>query len=343
MNRFATVIAVAAIALPLAIAADTTELADRAVAFLAALDDAEHGDVTWAFAEAERQDIHYAPINLDGLRHGDLGKAAYALGENVLAATLSARGLAKVRAIRLLERDIRENETVLFRLFGLRDPGRYFWALFGDPSTTAPWGYRYEGHHLSINVTAVPGSPPVTTPLFLGAQPRDVPNGMPSAGVAVLGEEERLARALYASLDDAQRAAATLAYRTDRGHMIGQVATLESPAPTGLARGSMSRAQRVTLDAFLDYFAGFWNEEIAAARRADIEAAREGLHFAFVAADDPAFAFYIRVSGPGLLLEIDNTEGGDHVHAVWHQPAADFGIDLLARHLEAFHGIALRR
>ena len=40
MNRFVTVIAVAAIALPLAIAADTTDLADRAVAFLAALDDA---------------------------------------------------------------------------------------------------------------------------------------------------------------------------------------------------------------------------------------------------------------------------------------------------------------
>lgn len=343
MNRFVTVIAVAALALPLATAADTTELDERARAFLAALDDDERDDATWAFAEAERQDIHYAPISLDGLRHGDLGETAHGLGEDLLAATLSARGLEKVRAIRLLERDIRENETVLLRPFGLRDPGRYFWALFGDPSTTAPWGYRYEGHHLSINVAAVPGSSPATTPLFLGAQPRLVPEGMPSAGVAALGEEERLARELYASLDDAQRVAATLAYQAGRGHMIGQVATLASPPPIGLARVSMTDEQRATLDAFLDYFAGFWNEEIAAARRADIDAAREGLHFAFVAADDPAFAFYTRVSGPGLLLEIDNTEGGDHVHAVWHQPTADFGIDLLARHLEAFHGIALRR
>ena len=343
MNRFVTVIAVAVLALPPATMADPAELDERARAFLAALDDDERDDATWAFAEAERQDIHYAPINLDGLRHGDLGEAAYALAEDVLAATLSARGLAKVRAIRLLERDIRENETVLLRPLGLRDPGRYFWALFGDPSATDPWGYRYEGHHLSINIAAVPGSPPATTPLFLGAQPRDVPEGMPSAGVAALGEEERLARALYASLDDAQRATATLAYRGDRGHMIGQVATLELPAPIGLARTSMTVAQRATLDAFLDHFAGFWNEEIAAARRGDIEASREGLHFAFVAASEPAFAFYTRVSGPGLLLEIDNTEGGDHVHAVWHHPAADFGIDLLARHLEEFHGIALRR
>jgi hypothetical protein len=51
----------------------------------------------------------------------------------------------------------------------------------------------------------------------------------------------------------------------------------------------------------------------------------------------------MRVSGPGLLIEIDNTEGGDHVHAVWHRPGADFGDDLLARHLRTAHGVTMVR
>jgi len=34
-----------------------------------------------------------------------------------------------------------------------RDPGRYYVALFGEPAATAPWGFRYEGHHLSVNLT----------------------------------------------------------------------------------------------------------------------------------------------------------------------------------------------
>ena len=75
----------------------------------------------------------------------------------------------------------------------------------------------------------------------------------------------------------------------------------------------------------------------------EIESAREGLHFAFVAVDDPPFSFYVRVSGPGVLIEIDNTEGGDHLHAVWHRPGADFGEDLLAAHLERDHAVVAQR
>ena len=29
-------------------------------------------------------------------------------------------------------------------------------ALFGEPDRKSPWGYRYEGHHLSLNVTVTP-------------------------------------------------------------------------------------------------------------------------------------------------------------------------------------------
>ena len=325
--------------LPLSVSADTQGLVDRALAFLAALDDEQRDEATWGFGDAERVDIHYAPLRLDGLRHGTLDGAAHDAGEALLKSVLSDDGHRTVSAIRLLERDVREQESVLMRPLGLRDPGRYFFAFFGTPSTAEPWAFRYEGHHLSINVTAVPGAEPVSTPLFLGAQPRVVPDGLPSAGVAALGEEERLARALYAALDPDQRAIATLPYADDRGHMIGQVPRIASPEPIGLARSAMRPAAQALLDGLLDRFAGLWNDEIASARRRDIALAREGVHFAHVESNEPANAFYTRVSGAGLLIEIDNTEGGDHVHVVWHRPGADFGDDLLSRHLAAAHGV----
>ncbi|MDE0422954.1 MAG: DUF3500 domain-containing protein [Gammaproteobacteria bacterium] len=318
-------------------------LADRAGGFLGAMDAQQREAGTWAFTDRERLDIHYAPIDLEGVRHGELSDTAKRAGESLLAAVLSARGHEKTRAIRQLELDIRQLESGRSGVEEFRDPDRYYWAVFGEPAVDAAWGFRFEGHHLSLNVTATPGQPAATLPLFLGAQPRLVPEGMPSAGVAVLGEEERLARELYESLDESQRAAATLAYKRDRGHMLGQVSTLRDPASVGLPRRDMNDDQRALLDAFLAEFAGLWCAEIKAARLEEIDAAREGLHFAFVAADHPPFSFYVRVAGPGVLIEIDNTAGGDHLHAVWHRPGADFGEDLLAAHLERHHGVLARR
>ena len=105
----------------------------------------------------------------------------------------------------------------------------------------------------------------------------------------------------------------------------------------------MTDAQRRLLDALLDRFAGFWGGELASRRRDEIRAAQGDLHFAHVEAAEPPNAFYTRISATELLIEIDNTQGGDHVHAVWHDPRGDFGEDLLARHLEDHHRVVLVR
>jgi len=322
-----------------------SQRAQAATALLASLPADQRDDATWPFGDSERSDIRYAPIWLDGVRDDALSPSSQQLTDELLAASLSPAGRERVELIRELERAVLALERERWWGFAtrwLRDPGRYLWAFFGEPGQ-GPWAFRLEGHHLSLHLTEVPGRAPASTPLFLGARPRVVPEGLPAAGSAALGEEERLARELYASLDPEQRAAATLPYAGDRDHLLGQVARLEDPEPVGIRRADLRRDQRELLDAFLDRFAALWAEPIAAARRAEIAAAREHLRFAHVEADDPPHAFYTRVSGPGLLLEIDNTTDGDHVHAVWHRPGSDFGDDLLARHLRRHHGVALGR
>jgi hypothetical protein len=346
MSMLSAALAALLLAPPVLARADSgAGLAEPASSFLASLTESERRDATWGFESAERGDVHFAPFGMDGVRLGELPDASRELGEALLAATLSPSGYARVQTIRDLERDVLAIESERFFGFAtrwMRDPGRYFWAFFGEPANDRSWAFRLEGHHLSLHVTSVPGSPPATTPLFLGAQPRVVPEGLPSAGAAALGEEERLARALYASLDPVQRSAATLPYQDDRGHMLGQVARLEGPVPVGVARSALRAPQRRLLDGLVDSFAGLFSASIAAARREEV-ARQQDLYFAHVESEDPAHAYYTRVSGPGLLIEIDNTTDGDHVHAVWHRPGGDFADDLLAQHWEREHGVALVR
>jgi hypothetical protein len=45
---------------------------------------------------------------------------------------------------------------------------------FGLPSKTGKWGWRVEGHHLSLNSTIVNGHLFSTAPHFLGANPAKV-------------------------------------------------------------------------------------------------------------------------------------------------------------------------
>ena len=85
-----------------------------------------------------------------------------------------------------------------------RDPGLYFTSVFGTPSSTAPWAWRFEGHHLSLNVTQLPGQPPSVGPVFFGANPATVPSGV-EAGFRLLAGEEDLARELVSLLPEERR------------------------------------------------------------------------------------------------------------------------------------------
>jgi hypothetical protein len=96
---------------------------------------------------------------------------------------------------------LREIET-----FGLlRDPEKYFLVFFGDARRKPPWGWRFEGHHLSLNFT-LRGDAVATTPSFFGANPAEVRRGRRRA-CACLADEEDEARKLLGMLDAGQRRA----------------------------------------------------------------------------------------------------------------------------------------
>jgi glyoxylase-like metal-dependent hydrolase (beta-lactamase superfamily II) len=315
----------------LGVAVDMSEAARR---FLSALAPAQRARATFPVDGAERLRWHYVPQPRPGLALKELDDAQRALAYGLLSTALSRRGLVKASGIMALEEVLRRNEHS-----AERDAGAYFLSVFGEPSTSSTWGFRFEGHHLSLHLTLVDGVRLVEAPVFLGASPSQVGSGV-LAGTRVLGREEDLGFRLLASLDDAQRKRAVYQATAPADILTGPGAALR-PLP-GLPADRMSPAQRPLLDAILDEVTGNLPRELADRERARIAAvAAAELVFTWAGGSASGQPHYYRVAAPSFVYELDNTQAGaTHVHTVWHvrDPAGgDFGVDLLRQHHALAH------
>jgi len=326
-------------------------LTQRARDFIAGLDDEQRREAVYAFDDDERFDLRLAPLRLEGLRVDQMTDSQWAELESLLSGVLSPSGLGKMNTIRSLEREVAEAEGGLFGFVmdRIRDPKRYFLAVFGEPRPETPWGMRFDGHHLSLNWTAVPGEALSVTPLFLGGQPRVVPEGLDRAGLRVLVDEEERAVLLINGLSDGERSAARIPFggggAFSRPMSVAGEKRLAPKPPVGLPAGSMSREARIRSNDVIESVLDNFVPEIADRYRARVAAQGETIHFAYATPDAFSRAplragtpLYYRIQGSGFLIEYDNTsEEADHIHLVWREFDGDFGRDVLAEHLEAHH------
>ncbi len=326
-------------------------LGDAMARWAATLDEEQRDRARYAFVDEERFDLRLAPMGLEGLRIDEMSEAQWQLLHTALGRVLSEEGLSKVDTIRSLEREVAELDNWFLGLVmgDFRNPKRYFLALFGEPSGEQVWGMRFDGHHLSLNWTAVPGAPLSLTPLVLGGQPREVSEGLERAGLRVLASEEDRAVALVRSLSPEQRSAAAIpfggggAYR--RPMFVGDDPELSLAAPAGIARTALGPEQRSLLDALVDVYLANFARPLADRHREHMQAEAQSVHFAYAAGEksetrglrtgDP---FYYRIQSESFLIEFDDTSAAaDHVHVVWREIRADYGRDALAEHYRAHH------
>jgi hypothetical protein len=206
--------------------------------------------------------------------------------------------------------------------------------IFGPPSKDAPWGWRFEGHHLSLNYTSVTDEL-AATPAFFGANPAEVPRG-DRKGWRLLAAEEDRARALLGLLDDAQRAQAVIATAAPRDVITGADRHARLERFEGLPASAMTPAQRDTLLRLVEEYVHNMPPDVAAAQWAKMEeAGLDKLHFAWAGSARRGEGHYYRIHGPTLLIEYDNTQNdANHVHSVWRDLDDDFGEDLLRKHYD---------
>jgi Protein of unknown function (DUF3500) len=309
-------------------------MAQAASAFLAALDAGKQRRAAFAFADAERLNWHYVPRRRQGLPFKDMPAPARAATHELLKSALSAVGYEKAVNIIRLEAVLRQLESLGF----FRDPENYYVSIFGAPGTAGPWGWRLEGHHLSLNFTVVPGRPVAVTPAFMGANPASVPSG-PLQGLRTLKDEQDLGLALAQSLDPSLRPRLVIATSSLGDIVSGPRRTESLKAPAGLGLGDMSPEQRALAMRLIETYARNMRAEIAEHElRAIRDAGLERIHFAWAGPIDPARPHYYRLHGPTVLIEYDNTQNdANHIHSVWHDPRNSFGADLLRAHYLTGH------
>jgi len=308
--------------------------ASAANAFLAALPADLRKSASFPLDSPERTQWYFVPRERVGVSLLKLDDKQSELLGPLLASALSPEGLLEARGVLKHENILRRVETEAGVDATRRDPGLYYTSVFGKPQAAAPWAWRFEGHHLSINVTEMPGAPPTVAPVFIGANPARVLTG-PQTGYRLLAAEEDLGRELVTLLSDEHRKIAVI-----NGTAPGEILTGNDPKVRpleleGLAAASMSEAEQQALHRLVDLYLGRLAPEYAKDARARLDRAGFGkVRFAWAGGLESGKKHYYRVHGPTLLIEYDNTQNdANHVHTVYRDLDHDFGGDALRRHL----------
>lgn len=306
-------------------------IADAADAFLGSLTPELSKKALFTFDNPNRVSWEFLPqtmIGRKGVKLTDLTDKQKQLAYELLESSLSAGGYEKLSNIIDLER-------VLLELTGsdMRVPEYYSVAIFGKPSASANWGWRFEGHHISLNITVVDGDIIATAPRFLGSNPAEVAEG-DRKGLRALGHEEDLGRKLLKSMD-AKQVKKVIFQEVPFPEIVTNRATEVRPLrPVGLQASKMGEDQKAILRQLIEAYAHTMPKELADKRMAKIEAAGfDKIRFGWAGGTERGDAHYYRVQGPSFLIEYDNVQNNaNHAHTVWRDFDRDFGKDLLKDH-----------
>ena len=309
-----------------------------AEAFVASLDDDRKSKAMFDINAEHRFDWHYIPKTREGLSLKVMTTEQRLAAHGLLRAALSERGYLQVQGVMLLEKVLHGIESKGGKNADRRDWENYFVSIFGTPGHDEAWAWRFEGHHLSLSFTSASDELVATTPAFFGSNPAEVREG-PLTGLKVLAGEEELARDFMATLGDAQRKIAHIKDKAPREILSKANRDVKSGELTGIAYGDLKPAQQAALMTLIQHYIDTFKKPLAAKQRARIRGAGlDSIHFSWAGSLKPNEPHYYNVQGPTFLLEYVNFQNGaNHVHAVWRDPANDYGREILRQHMEQHH------
>src|SRR5262249_32247324 len=306
-----------------------------AIAFINSLAAEARSKASFSFNDEQRFDWHYIPRARKGVPFKDLDQAQRQLANGLLSSGLNQQGFIKAATIMSLEDGLREIEK---GSGPTRDAELYYFSLFGDPRGEQAWGWRVEGHHLSLNYTILGDGRIASTPCFFGSNPAEVRHG-PRQGLRPLANEEDLARNFLKSLDSEQRAAAIISNTAPSDILTGHSRTAALQTPPGIKAGKLGQRLQDLLMGLVSLYANNMAPEIASARMERLRGAEFGnISFAWAGGPEASQPHYYRIQGPTFLIEYDDTQNeANHIHTVWRDFNGDFGADLLGLHYKDAH------
>jgi hypothetical protein len=278
-----------------------------------------------------------------GMGFKDMSDAQRDAALGLLSASLSAKGLKLTRDIMRLNHTLGELNNDNFVEYG---EWLYWISVMGDPSGTEPWGWQLDGHHVIINYFVL-GDQVVMTPLFVGSEPV-VAEGGKYKGTAILQDEQNAGLAFMASLDGAQRRAATLEVsKTGNNNLTEAFRDNVVLDYAGAPVRTFSAEQKDRLLGLIALFVNNLREGHAKVRMDEVAAHLDSTYFAWIGGTDREAVFYYRIHSPVILIEFDhqrpaglrhvygNSPVRQHIHVVVRTPNGnDYGKDLLKQHYQ---------
>ncbi|MES1220516.1 MAG: DUF3500 domain-containing protein [Bacteroidota bacterium] len=320
--------------------AQNTSMSAAAINFIKLLDKNQKAAALYNFDSSERYNWHFVPLNdRKGIEMNKLDEKQKAAAVELLKTGLSEEGYTKARSIMQLDLVLKaiENRADTDHY---RDPGKYFITIFGEPSAKGVWGWRFEGHHISMNFSSDQNRVVSGTPGFFGSNPATVLSG-PQKGTQVLKKEEEIAFELLHSLtpEQLEKTSVDTVAPAEIITFASRKAMIENPR--GLSYTSMTSKQQAIFMQLLSVYIHRYTKLFADDMMKEIEAAgMDKLLFAWAGGREKMFGHpnYYRITGPTIIIEYDNSQNNaNHIHTVVRDLKRDFGGDELLEHYKKGH------
>ena len=316
------------------------QMADACNALLNSLSETQKAKATYAYEDGERVFWYYPPLNRHGLALRDMDAKQRELAHALMASGLTEKSYEQAKLI--IEHELvlgpleKEQGTVTF----VRDPELYYFTVFGQPGGADPWGWRAEGHHVSLHFSIWGDKVISMTPFFFGSNPAEVRKG-PKTGLRILGTREDLSFDLVESLDKGQRSEAIIYDKAPLDILTYNSSKVSLPKEEGLPASKMSGTQKKMLVSLISEYVNQVRADLSQERLDAIkEQGIDGFHFAWAGPTEKNQEHYYRIHGGNFVVEFDNRQdGANHIHSVWREIENDFAQDVLREHLLLYHVI----
>ena len=314
------------------------KMQDAASSFYDNLDAKARNKALFHYLDGERIFWYYPPLNRHGLPLKDMTKELKSLVFTLLETGLSSDAFNQTLQIInheliLKELEIRENIKTF-----VRDPERYYFTIFGNPKSKDPWGWRFEGHHVSIHFSIWSDKIISVTPLFLGLNPAEVKDG-DSKGLRILKKREDLAFELVNSMSKDQHHIATIYENTPKDIITYNSSRVTVPVVEGISWDELKIGQQKLLKLLIAEYVNQVNPNLVKSKLEYLASnTLKSVKFGWAGGINLGEAYYYRIHGGNLFIELDNYQSGaNHVHSVWRDVENDFAQDVLRKHLLTYH------
>ena len=306
------------------------DLAHTAEELIASSEKQKDAPLTYPFEDPSRENWHFFPnwSGRTGVPLYRLSAEQRLLVKKMVELLLSEDGFLEYENLRLIHgirKDLNASDNLMHR---------YSISIFGKPSEKSTWGWRLEGHHLSLNCTLVNGQSFSVTPSFWGASPVRVSNGK-YAGLELFEQEHKLSLKLIKSLSDSQKQQAEV----DSGNgpeAVSRVSREDYKNLPGIPFLELSEGQQNWLEQIVLLFAEKYRPAIVEQinnHKKIFDPSTLRFSYAF---SSRGYISYFCIITSEYLIEFDN-QGGNHIHSVWRDFDGDFGRSLVTDHLRKDH------